>query len=364
RPGWTLERARAHATLISPSVFQATVPASYSAKNASNYSAFSLLVAPGQSGVSMLPPVASNVLWLLLGVTGLVLLLMCANLANLMLARSTSRGREIAMRLALGATRGRVIVQLLSEGALIAALGGLSGFVLARWISRSLVTYINSGSLPVRISVDLTPDWRLIGLSALVSCVVCLLIGLGPALRATRRDPASAMQPAGRSSGDGHDAVAMRRALVAVQMAVSIVLVVGSLLFVRTVRTLSAVDLGFDPTVLVASIDLGRTSVPPAARLRAFEEIVERINAVSGVQHAAEAVIVPLAGADWNGHVLTGGAPQDGDVHFNAVGREYFRTMAIPLLKGRAFDRQDRPDAPRAAVVNQAFARRYLSRGD
>jgi predicted permease len=364
KPGWTLERAGAHAAVISPAVFQATVPGSYTPARARDYSSFSLIATSGTTGVSMLPPVAYSVLWLLFGATGLVLLLMCANLANLMLARATTRGREIAVRLALGATRRRVLAQLLAESALVAACGGLSGFVIGRWISRSLVAFINTGALPVRIAVDLTTDWRLFALSTVVACVVCLLFGLGPALKATRRDPATVMQSAGRSAGDGSEAVALRRALVVIQVALSIVLVVVSILFVRSLRNLNASDLGFDPDVLVASVDVRRTSVPPAARMRAFEEIVDRLHTVSGVRAAAAAVIVPLSGADWNGRLSTGGALQEGEVHFDAVGDEYFRAMALPLLKGRAFDRQDRPGAPRSAIVNEALARRYFPNVD
>jgi putative ABC transport system permease protein len=361
KPGWTLERAGAHTALISPAVFQATVPESYTPARANDYSSFSLIATSGSTGVSMLPPVAYGVLWLLFGATGLVLLLMCANLANLMLARATTRGREIAVRLALGATRRRVLAQLLVESALVATCGGLSGFVVARWISRSLVAYINTGVLPVRIAVDLTPDWRLFALSTFIACAVCLLSGLGPALKATRRDPATVMQSAGRSAGDGSEAVALRRALVVVQVAFSIVLVVVSILFVRSLRNLNDVELGFDPDVLVAAVDLRRTSVAAAARMRAFEEIVDRVHTVNGVRAAAATMIVPLSGADWNGRLSKAGALQEGEVHFNAVGDEYFRAMALPLLKGRTFDRQDRPGAPRAAIVNEALARRYFA---
>jgi putative ABC transport system permease protein len=194
--------------------------------------------------------------------------------------------------------------------------------------------------------------------------LVCVLFSLGPALRATRRDPATAMAAGGRSSTDGHDAMRLHRGLVVVQIAFSIVLVVGALLFVRTLRKLNDVDLGFDPAVLVASVDLRRTAVQPAARMQAFEDIVARLHTVAGVRYAAETVIVPLSGADWNGQIVTGGEVQGGDAHFNAVGIDYFRVMAMPLLRGRAFGRQDQPAAPRAAVVNQAFMRRYFPNED
>src|SRR5438094_1832968 len=176
----------------------------------------------------------------LLGATGLVLLLTSVNLANLMLARATSRGREIAVRLAIGASRGRVVRQLLSESALIAGLGAAGGLLLARWISQTRVRVLNAGPAPV--FVDLTSDWRLFAFIVASAFVACLLFGLGPALTATRRDPATTLEPGGRSSTDGHDAVAVRRGLVVGQVALSIVLVVGAVLFGRTLRNLGAVD--------------------------------------------------------------------------------------------------------------------------
>ena len=292
----------------------------------------------------------------------MVLLLTSVNLANLMLARATSRGREIAVRLAIGASRGRVVRQLLSESALIAGLGAAGGLLLARWISQTLVRVLNAGPAPV--FVDLTPDWRLFAFIVASAFVACMLFGLGPALTATRRDPATTLEPGGRSSIDGHDAVAVRRGLVVGQVALSIVLVVGAVLFGRTLRNLGAVDLGFDPNVLVASVDLRRTAVPAEARTRTFADIVARLREVPGVGHAAETLIVPLSGADWNGRIVRGGVAQEGDVHFNEVGGSYFRAMATPLLSGRTFDDRDRPDTPRSAIVNETFARRHFPNED
>jgi predicted permease len=364
KPGWTIERAGSHLAAISRPVLESTVSPTYPASWARDYTAFTFTATSGRTGVSMLPPVAYAVLWMLFGSTGLVLLLTCANLANLMLARSTARGREIAVRLAIGATRRRLIAQLVTESALIVALGALAGALLGGWIGRTLVTFLNQGSLPVRIVVNVATDWRVFTLTIVVASFVCLVFGLGPAFKATRRHPVTAMQPGDRSTSDGHDAVSLRRGLVVVQIAFSIVLVVGAFLFVRTLAKLNAVDLGFDPAVIVASVDLRRTAVPPTARLQAFQEIVTRMQTVSGVRHASETVIVPLSGADWNGQIVTGGTVRDGDVHFNAVGVDYFRVMETSVLKGRAFVAQDRAGAPRAAVVNETFARRYLPNSD
>ena len=330
----------------------------YKADWAKNYTAFTLTARPAPTGVSNLRAAYATQLWALLGATGLVLLLTCANLANLMLARSTARGREIAVRLAIGASRRRVVRQMLSESALLAGFGALGGLLLARWISQTLVRLLDAGS--TRIFMDLAPDWRVFLFIAMSAVLTCVLFGLSPALRASRRDPATTMQPGGRSSTDGSDAVALRRGLVVVQVALSMVLVVGALLFGRTLRNLRSVELGFDPDVVVASFDLRRTAVRPEARRQAFADIVARLHQVPGVRHAAETLIVPLDGADWNGQIVKGGAPQDGDVHFNAVGGNYFRVMGTPLLAGRTFDGRDRPDTPRAAIVNETFARRYF----
>src|SRR5438094_881275 len=259
KPGWTVERAQAQVAAISPGVFQATVPPTYAVDWAKNYASFTLTARPAATGVSNLRSRYATQLWALLAATGLVLLLTCLNLANLMLARSSARGREVAVRLAIGA---------------------------------------------------------------------------------------------------------LRRGLVVVQVALSMVLVVGALLFGRTLKNLGAVELGFDPDVVVVAVDLSGTAVQPEARTQTFAAIATRLRQVPGVRHAAETLIVPLSGSDWNGRIVTGGAVQDGDAHFNEVGGNYFRVMGTPLLAGRTFDSRDRPDAAKAAIVNETFARRYFQNAD
>jgi len=152
--------------------------------------------------------------------------------------------------------------------------------------------------------------------------------------------------------------------VVVVQVARSMVLVVGALLFARTLRNLSSVNLGFDPEVLVASVDLRRTAVQPEARSQTFADIVGRVQTVPGVRHAAGTLIVPLSGAIWNGQIIKGGAAQDGDVFFNEIGADYFRVMETALLAGRTFGDRERPDTPLTAIVNETFARRYFQNTD
>jgi len=362
KPGWTVQRAQAQVAAISPGVFQATVSPTYSADWAKNYTSSTLTASPAGTGVSNLRSTYATQLWALLGATGLVVLLTCLNLANLMLARSTARGREVAVRLAIGASRRRVVRQMLSESVLLAGFGALGGLLLSRWMSQTLVLFLNARG--GGIFLDLTPDWRVFAFMATVTVLTCVLFGLSPALKATRRDLANAMQPGGRSSTEGHEALALRRGLVVVQVALSMVLVVGALLFGRTLKNLGAVELGFDPDVVVVAVDLSRTAVRPEARTQTLAAIVTRLQQVPGVRHAAEALIVPLSGSDWNGRIVTGGAVQDGDVHFNEVGGNYFHVMETPLLAGRTFDSRDRPDAAKAAIVNETFARRYFRNAD
>src|SRR5437879_6351368 len=236
KPGWTVEGAQAQVATISPRVFQATVPPTYTTDWAKNYTSFTLTARPAATGVSNLRSRYATQLWALLGATGLVLLLTCLNLANLMLARSTARGREVAVRLAIGASRRRVVRQMLSESVLLAGLGAVGGLLLARWISRALVMFLNGRGNG--IFLDLTPDWRVFAFMATVTVLTCVLFGLSPALKASRRDLANAMQPGGRSSTEGHEALALRRGLVVVQVALSMGLVGGALLFGRTLKTL------------------------------------------------------------------------------------------------------------------------------
>src|SRR5439155_20399207 len=186
KPGWTVEGAQAQVAAISAGVFQATVPATYTTDWAKNYTSFTLTATPAATGVSNLRSRYATQLWALLGATGLVLLLTCLNLANLMLARSTARGREVAVRLAIGASRRRLVRQMLSESVLLAALGAVGGLLLARWISQTLVLFLNARGN--RIFLDLTPDWRVFAFLPTVTFSTCVLFGLRPALKPTRRD--------------------------------------------------------------------------------------------------------------------------------------------------------------------------------
>jgi putative ABC transport system permease protein len=359
KPGWTVERAQAQLESISPGVFGSTVSPRYNAETAKDYAAFKFSATKAPTGVSGVRRAYATQLWVLLGATALVLLITCANLANLMLARATAREREIAVRLAIGASRGRIVRQMLSESLLIAALGAAVGAVLAGWFSQALVAFLSTEN--TRLFVDLSPDWRVFGFTAFLAVLACLLFGLSPALKATGANPGRSMQSGGRSSTDSEERFAVRRGLVIVQVALSTVLIVGALLFARSLQNLVTMDPGFRHDGIIAiNVDVRRANIAEDTGAATFAQIIDRVRAVPGVTGAAELSIVPLSGSGWNNTIVIGGKKQDGVVNFNRVGPEYFRTMETPLLAGRAFGSEDRPGTTTTAIVNESFAKKYF----
>jgi predicted permease len=361
RPGWTTERASAHLQALSRGIFEATLPPSYDATNAKYYLGFRLGVLPCDSGYSALRAQYRDPLNLLLGISGLVLLLACANLANLMVARASARQREIAVRLALGASRRRLIRQLLAESFVLAAIGAAAGAALAQVLTRLLVSFLTTPD--GRWFVELRPDGRLLGFTALLAGLTCVLFGLLPALQASRTQPIEAMKSGSRGIASGSARLGLRRALVVGQVSLSLVLLVGSVLFVRTLRNLLTLDAGFRRDhILVTELDLSPLRIPAAARPAVKREILDRIRAIPGVSSAADARIVPASGSGWNETITVEGTGAERQTaNFNRVSPGYFGTMGISLLAGRDFGDVDRPGAPDAAIVTETFVRRFLA---
>jgi len=358
KPGISLTQANAQMQAISPGVLEATVPPQYDADSRKHYFNYKFGALPAANGTSRLRQEYENPLWMLLGIAGLVLLIACANLANLMLARASARERELAVRLALGARRGRLIRQLLFESLLMALIGAALGALLAQGVSRMLVAYLSTSDTPV--FVDLGLDWRLLGFTAMLAMLTCLLFGLTPALRATSTPPAAAMNAGARMVGGTREKFGLRRALVVTQIALSLVLVTGALLFTATLRNLLTMDAGFQQNgILVVSASFAKLNVPKEQRLLYTQQIVERMRALPGVEDAAETDIVPIAGDNWNQQVVIQGQ-EKGDVRLNRVSDHYFKTMGMPLTAGRDLSSQDRINSPFVAVVNERFAKKYF----
>jgi putative ABC transport system permease protein len=358
KPGWTVDRATAHLAAISPPMFEATLPA-YRPEDAKDYLTFKLGATPAGKGVSTLRRRYESPLWLLLATTALVLLIACANLANLMLARATAREREIAVRLALGASRSRLVRQLMAESLLIATIGAAAGALLARWLSQFLVNFMTTDT--TRIFVDLSLDWRVFGFTAALAAITCLLFGLLPAVRATAQSPGAAMKAGSRGTTDSRERFGIRRILVVAQVALSLVLIVGALLFVRSLRNLLTLDAGFrQDGILVTNLDLRRAGIPEGRRTALYEDITDRIRRLPGVTDAAQAYIVPVSGSGWNNNVVIDGKKRKENVNFNRVSDHYFKTIGTPLLAGRDFDGRDTLGGPNVAIVTESFARLFF----
>ena len=309
---------------------------------------------PAGNGFDELRQRFSEPLRILMGIVALVLLIACANLANLLLGRTATRRREIAVRLAMGAGRGRVIRQMLAEGMLLAIAGGALGVVLACWSANALVTVMSNGGQP--IALNIRPDLRVLGFAAAVSVAACLLFSLAPAIQAMRHG----IQPA-LAEVRGSARWRLGRVLVAAQVAISMVLLIGAGLFARTLVRLYAIETGFDrANVLLFSVnDSHATLRGPALRAR----ILEDLRHFPGVS-SATAAVSPIGSTGWDGSVRVEGhtfAPNEDDrAHFNSVATDYFKTLQTPIVAGRDFDERDTETTPRVAIVNETFVRRYF----
>jgi putative ABC transport system permease protein len=360
KPGWAVPRASAQLGAISKGIFEITQPAEYDSVDAGRYLEFKLEAVPAASGFSVLRRRYETPLWLLLAASAFVLLIACANLANLIVARATARQKEMAVRLALGASRGRLIRQLVAENLLLALIGAVCGAGLAQALSRGLVSFL--GTQFTRWSLDLTPDGRVFVFTAALAVLTCLLFGLAPAIQATRTSPGEAMKTASRGTTAARGGLRLRRALVVTQVALSLVLLVGALLFVKTLRNLQTVDTGFDrERVLVTQVDLSPLKIPAERRAPYKRELLERLRAIPGVGSAAETSVVPVSGSFWNDNVnIPGSAVQRQLANFSQVSSGYFRTLSIPFLAGRDFGEVDTPSSPPVAIVTETFARKFL----
>jgi predicted permease len=313
---------------------------------------------PAGNGFDELRHQFSEPLAILMGVVALVLLIACANLANLLLAKSAARRREIAVRLAIGAGRGRLIRQLLTEGLLLSAVGGAFGVLLAYWLGNGLVTMMSNGG--PRMALAVRPDTRVLAFASLVSLLACLLFSLAPAIQATRLSvqPALAEIRAGRWR--------LGKGLIVAQVAISLLLLIGAGLFGRSLLNMYSLDAGFDRRgVLLFSVNTAKAGYK-GRRVRDLQErILTELKTLPGVSSASLALLPPLSGGGWDGTVYVEGytyAPEeDNVVHLNAVGPHFFRTLNTPVVLGREFDERDTPASPNVAVVNQTFARYYFN---
>ena len=302
-------------------------------------------------------------------IADLVLLIACANIANLLLARATTRRHELSVRVALGASRGQLVRLLFAESAVLAGAGAAAGVLVAPWVSQLLVRQLVTITTPV--ALDMSLDWRVLAFAGSITVATTLLFGTAPAFRAARVTPIAALKQ--REAGAGLRPSANRHGgvssvLIVTQVALSLVLAVAAGLFVRTFARLAAMPLGFDADrVIVANINATRSSTPMALRFDFYQQIADAVGNVPGVAAAAGSLITPVTGQAWTVPLIVPGAPglsdQDRTTSINVVTPGWFATYGIPVVAGRDFDARDRGGAERVAIVNQEFAARFFPEG-
>jgi predicted permease len=309
-------------------------------------------------------------LYLLLGVVGLVLLIACANVANLLLSRAAARQKEISLRLALGASRSRLMRQLLTESVLLAFLGGLLGILFAVWIKDGLIGVSLWGG---RSMASLEPrlDWRVLGFTFALSLLTGVVFGLAPAWRTTRVDLTPSLKESGRASSAAHRSL-LGRGLVVVQVALSLILLVGAGLFVRTLLNLQRVDTGFNTkNLLLFDIQPGLTGYKDERLVQLYPRISERLETIPGVQAVTFSRMALISGSIHSSSIYLrealnatpnaeGSIPESGEAYRHVVRENFLEAIGIPLLAGRTLSPQDNSNSPKVAVVNQTFANKFF----
>jgi predicted permease len=387
KPGMNVEQARAEMDAVFRRDLNAIAPerlASFTPAQRRNHFERNIQLVPGGAGFTWLREQIKKPLLILMIIVGLTLLIACANVANLLLARAASRRKEIAVRMALGAGRWRLIRQLGAESLLLAALSGALGLLLAQWGARLLLAYLPEERTA---TFDLAPDARVLGFTLAVSLLTAILFGLAPALRATRLDLNSSLR--GSVGGSAWSSrLTLQKTLIVTQVALSLFLLIGAGLFVRSLRNLKNIDAGFDSeSVMLFSLDTpGGYSV--AQRVNLYRQTLERLEALPGARAASLSSFSLLSGSGSNGNIVVEGyanqPDEDMDCHRLWVGPKYFSTMGIPMLHGRDFGPQElqpqyelideqrtssepaqrppgvAPSVPLSAVINQSMARYFF----
>jgi predicted permease len=356
KPDATLARAAAELQSLSPGLIEATMPSGYSDQALKTYRNYTLTVYPAGNGISHLREDYGASLWLLLGITGLVLLIACVNIANLMLARASVREREMAVRLALGASYWRLARQMLAESLLLSAAGAILGVAFAGFFSQSLVRLISTENN--QLQLDLSLDWRVLAFVAAVAILTSVVFGLAPAFRSSQMEPGDALKSAGRGKTGGRERHSFQRFLVVSQIAVSLVLLVGALLFVHSFWNLTRVDPGFrQDGVLIVFLDYDKLKLSPERNESTTRELLAQIRSIPLVESVATSTHLPFNGS-WTSAITVEG--NEGSSKFSWVSPGYLQTLQVPLVEGRDFNDRDTSTSPRVAIVSQTFVRTFL----
>jgi predicted permease len=366
KPEQTLENATAGLRGVQPEIRHATLPRDWPKPFLDRYLQDAFTLVPAATGRSQLRVRYARPLWTLMIVVVLVLLIACANIANLLLARAAVRRHELSLRRALGASRWRLIRQLLTESALLAGLGAAGGLLIASWAGRLLVRQLSTDTNPVFL--DLSLDARVLAFTVGVTVVTALLGGTAPAFRASCAAPINALKEQSRGTvGEPH--VGLANGLVVVQVALSVVLIVAAGLFVRTFTALVTRPLGFQPArVLLVRVDAQHTtvdSVDPTQRLQLYARVRDAVRPLPDVAEAAISLVTPVSGVRINPPINVSDALSLPDheraAFINFITPGWFTTFGTPMLAGRDVQDGDRKGSVPVVVVNQALARKFLS---
>jgi predicted permease len=320
-----------------------------------------LVLESARAGVSAPRREFSGPLLLLMGAVGMVLLIACANVVNLLLARGMARRRELGLRLAIGASRGRLVRQLLTESAALGLIGGSAGFGLAMWITPIIAGLMANGDR--HVFFDASPDGRVLAFTAVVSLSAAFLAGVVPAFRSARAAAAPGMRDEGRTLTAGRAATVWTRGMIAGQVALSLLLLTGASLLVASLRNLHTFDAGFDrDNVLMIGLSPGRGGIAPDRRIEYYRQVLDRARRTPGVQEAGLSIITPISGGGIDLTFSPEARPIEPApmVYVNYVSDGYFSAMGTALRAGRDFGPQDAPGSTPVAIVNEALAGRYF----
>jgi predicted permease len=361
RPGVTAQQARAEIDPIFHAFMNEFPPSKDARRDYYNH----MELSPASHGLDQLRQRFSRPLWALMAVVGLVLLIGCANITSLLLARAAAREREFAVRVAIGAGRSRLFRQVLVETGLLFAAGAVAGMAVAWWAARSVIAFFAGGAHPILL--DIHWDWRVTGFTAALSLLATLIFGTAPVVRAMRTDPHRAMKDGGRTT---QSRIGSGPFLVAFQVALSMILLAGAALFLRTLDNLYAMGAGFhaDQVALIL-IHLPDASYhEPAARIALWDRLLPDVRSLPGVRSASLSRLTPLDGNDrgvgFEAPGFQARSDQERMIGLNTVSEDYFTTLGTPLLEGRDFTENDRVGAPNAALLNESARRRFFSGRD
>ncbi len=367
KPGVTLEQAKAGLQPLFHQILQLEVQDKEFAR-ATEHTRQEFLkmwmdVLPAANGRSALRQQFTNPLLALMAIVALVLLIACSNVANLLIARATARQKEIAVRLALGAGRRRLILQLLQESVLLSGMGGILGVGLAVVIDRALIGFLPQGVSPLTLTA--TPDWRVLGFTLLISVLTGVLFGLAPAIQSTRPQLAGTLkEQAGAVVGGA--SVGLRKALVVAQVSLSLLLLIAAGLFIQSLKNLQGIHPGFETRSLLSFAVNPTLNGYKAERVMQFyRQLTERLSRTPGVSSVTLAIMPLLDGNEWDSTVTVEGySTKEGewiDPHMQFISTGFFQTLNIPVLLGRDFSDRDEKGAPQVALINERFAKRYFA---